>query len=183
MRNLKNDPLFCPKCGNGSFIKKSYKEYQCESSAYQFIIYKNVAAAVGVIIVYNEKIVMTVRAKNPGKNLLDLPGGFVDKDENYEEAAKREVKEELNIELANLAYLCSAPNTYLYKNIEYRTLDSIFVSYQDSIAEINIDKKEIDAYKLVSLEDLNSADIAFPSIRAGIQVYCELNRQKIGLNP
>ena len=50
------------------------------------MIYKNVAAAVGVIIVYNEKIVMTLRAKDPGKNSLDLPGGFVNKNENLEEA-------------------------------------------------------------------------------------------------
>ena len=35
------------------------------------MIYKNVAAAVGVIIVYDEKIVMTLRAKDPGKNLLE----------------------------------------------------------------------------------------------------------------
>lgn len=166
MRNLKIDRLFCPKCGNRSFTQKSYKEYQCESNACKFIIFKNVAAAVGIIIVGNEKIVMAVRAEDPGKNLLDLPGGFVDKDENFEEAAKREVKEELNIELENLAYLCSAPNTYIYKNIEYLTLDYIFVSHLDSIAEIKIDKKEIKAYKLVRLEDLNPVDIAFSSIRA-----------------
>ena len=110
--------------------------------------------------------------------MLDLPGGFVNKDENYEEAAKREVKEELNIELENLAYLCSAPNTYLYKNIEYLTLDSIFVSHQDSIAEIIVDTKEIEAYKLVRLEDLNPGEIAFPSIRAGIRFYRESNKQK-----
>ena len=42
---------------------------------------------------------MTLRAEDPGKNLLDLPGGFVDKNENFEKAAMREVKEELNIEL------------------------------------------------------------------------------------
>lgn len=157
----------------------SNKVYECEAKACKFIFFQNIAAAVGVIIVYNEKIVMTVRAEDPAKKLLDLPGGFVNPNENLERAAKREVKEELNIEIDDLAYLCSAPNTYLYENIEYLTLDSIFVSYPDSIDEIDIDKKEIEAYRLVNLEELNSADVAFPSVRTGIQLYRESKKRVI----
>jgi len=160
-------------------VNASVKVYECGDTACNFIFFQNIAAAVGVIIVYNKKIVMTVRAEDPAKKLLDLPGGFVDQDENLEAAAKREVKEELNIDLQNLTYLCSAPNRYRYKNIEYLTLDSIFVSNHESLAGIKIDGQEIEAYKLVSLEDFDPAAVAFPSITAGIQLYRDSCRQTI----
>lgn len=49
---------------------------------------------VDTILQKDGKILMLVRAFNPGKGKLDLLGGFVDKGETIEEAAIREAKEE-----------------------------------------------------------------------------------------
>lgn len=51
------------------------------------------AAAVAGLI-FNEKgqLLLTIRAKDPGKGLLDLPGGFVDMGENADQALRREIE-------------------------------------------------------------------------------------------
>lgn len=52
-----------------------------------------------VIIEKNGKVLMLRRNYDPGKNKLDLLGGFIEKDESVEEAAIREAKEESGFEV------------------------------------------------------------------------------------
>jgi ADP-ribose pyrophosphatase YjhB (NUDIX family) len=68
-----------------------------------------------------------VRAHEPGKGLLDVPGGFIEFDESVEEGLRREIAEELSIEVSGLRYLTSAPNDYRYAGIPYKTADMFFV--------------------------------------------------------
>ncbi len=165
---------YCPKCGELTLIKKNLKELVCNNNKCLFTFYLNVAAAVAVIIVFNNKLLMTVRSNEPSIGKLDLPGGFVDKDETLEEAAKREVSEEIGIELNTMSYLCSYPNKYLYKGIEYSSIDSFFVCVMDSIENILTDTKEIKDYKFVDLKILNLDNVSFMSIRKGIETYRKL---------
>jgi len=62
------------------------------------------------IIVFKKKenniqILLIERKNEPFKNMWALPGGFVDKDEDIETAAYRELKEETSIEDINLSQL------------------------------------------------------------------------------
>ena len=85
-------------------------------SACGFELYLNVAAAVaGVIVDEQERMVVLVRGKEPGKGQWDLPGGFVDPEDTAEEAMRREVREEIGLEVTGLTYLGSWPNVYEYR--------------------------------------------------------------------
>ncbi len=141
-----------------------------------FTYYHNVASAVAAIIVYQGKILLTTRAKSPGLGLLDLPGGFVDPNESLEQALSREIKEELAVNIQNWQYICSQPNTYLYKNIEYRTLDSVFVSEQKYPLNWVLQTSEISKVNWFRPEQINFKQIAFPSIKAALRIY--LDEQK-----
>ena len=94
---------------------------------------------------------VTVRAKEPAKGTWDLPGGFVDPGESAEEALRREIKEELSLDVISMTYFCSVPNVYQYKQIVYSTVD---LAYLCSVE---------DASRAKALDDVHSVLLKRPS--------------------
>ena len=117
--------MFCPKCGGQTLLSISHKECRCDCG---FHFFQNVAAAVMVAICWQDEVLVAVRARNPGKGLLDLPGGFVDPGESLEVALRRELQEELGLDITGqpCRYLGSFANTYPYDGITYHTCDTFF---------------------------------------------------------
>ncbi len=60
--------------------------------------YRGSAPAVGAVIVEDGKALVTIRAREPEKGRLDLPGGFLEVGEHPADGLVREVKEELGVE-------------------------------------------------------------------------------------
>ena len=103
--------LFCPKCGAKALRPHGPQGYCCSACAFEFFL--NVAAAAaGLIVNANRELLVCVRAKDPAKGTLDLPGGFIDPNETAEEGICREIREELNLEVTGCQYFCSLPNQY-----------------------------------------------------------------------
>lgn len=160
---------FCPQCAKDSltFVDKHYITCkQCD-----FLYFHNVASSCAAIITVKNKVLLTKRAKNPGKGMWDLPGGFVDPNENLEQALSREIQEELGIELNEFTYLMSQTNRYHYQGIDYNTCDCIFSVQLTAIPAINFDPSEIAEIEWQELSSINLDNIAFPSIRAAIVAY------------
>ena len=83
---------YCPSCGETGI---SYETNRFHCSLCGFIYYHNTAAATGCIIQADDKIVLLVRGREPGRGKLDLPGGFIDPGEGIFEGMHRELSEEL----------------------------------------------------------------------------------------
>ncbi len=170
---MKNDFNLCPICGSKKIENHNDRKWLCPDCG--FDLYNNVAAAVGVIITDDEKnVLLEVRAKNPRKGFLALPGGFVDPDESAEEAAKRECREEIGIDVKNVKFLCSFPNTYEYKNITYKTCDLFFTAnvsenfknIDELIANLKAQETEVSgfkSYKIENCDDVDKIPLAFES--------------------
>ena len=90
--------------------------------------------------------------------------------ESAESALKREVYEELNIEIPDTRYVGSFPNVYLYKNVEYHTLDLFFSLKLEEKPQITVGE-EIAASKWVDRNKINYDDFAFESIKNGLRMY------------
>lgn len=60
----------------------------------------------GAIIVHNNKILLTRNSDTPGKTYLVAPGGGVNSEEGFSQAAVREVKEETGVEVVPTKILC-----------------------------------------------------------------------------
>jgi NAD+ diphosphatase len=163
---------FCPHCGLSGYQYHDGKYWFCPSC--QFTYYHNVASSASVILEIDGSFLMLVRNRNPRKGMLGVPGGFVDPDERAEDAAIRECREETGLEADSLSFVGSWPNEYIYKDVTYKTCDLYFSARLTGTFEsLNLDSREVAAFRLVSPEDIDSAPIAFESARKAILAYLE----------
>lgn len=159
---------YCPACGAEGIVFDGTKKSSCRDCSFTY--YHNVAASVAAILEHDKKIVLIKRAKKPGKGRLDLPGGFVDPEESAEEALRREIKEELQIEVGELEYLGSCPNIYEFEGVTYYTCDLFFYSKIDKLPT-DFDREEVK--ELLSINPLEIPDdkIAFESVKTALSVF------------
>lgn len=153
---------YCPNCAAPASSFIDGKKFLCRKCGFQ--IYHNTAAAVAVLLEWEDKYVLLKRGREPGLGMMDLPGGFVDPDESAEEACHREIKEELGIEIKDLHYIASHSNTYPYKGISYKTCD-LFFRAKCSSANFIRQESEIEGVSLVSKDKILPDDFAFESIK------------------
>lgn len=158
----------CPCCGGESLTWPSPKNFEC--AACGFTLFLNTAAAVAVIMECRGKILLGVRKHDPGRGMLDLPGGFVDPGETAEEAARREVREELGIDIPDKRYLFSLPNKYPYRGVAYDTLDLIFLVRYDETPKVKA-ADDLEDVLWVNRDAVQYERIAFDSIRQALRRY------------
>lgn len=162
--------MYCPSCGQPTFSPQSEKSFQC--SQCDFTFFQNTASAVLAIIRCQDEILVATRAREPGKGMWDFPGGFVDHDESLEQALHRELQEELNFQPApNKAnYFGSYPNTYVYKNVEYKTCDAFFAVELAHKPELTAGDDVADV-AWVKITELAPDKFAFASARKALALY------------
>ncbi len=162
---------FCPRC-SGHFTPQHDFSFICRDCGLHF--FSNACAAVCALIPDSEgRLLITKRAKEPKKGMLDLPGGFVDPLETIEDALRREIKEELGVDVTGIEYFCSFPNRYVYSGLTYFTIDLAFICKVENLSCMKpADDVEDTFFMYPDKIDLN--DIAFVSIRNIISSYIDL---------
>lgn len=121
---------YCPKCGSSDFEIHNALSKHCSHCGFTY--YQNPRASTAAFIINGKgELLVAQRAKEPAKDTLDLPGGFVDNDENAEQGMVREIFEEtgLRISADNVKYLFSIPNVYRYSGMDIHTLDFFFLCH------------------------------------------------------
>ena len=160
----------CLKCGAAALRFVGRKLVHCDVCG--FDLYLNTAAAVAALITDKQgRLLVVVRAKEPQKGTWDLPGGFADPGESAEEAVRREVREELGLEITALHYLCSHPNTYAYGGMQYTTLDLAFVCDVKDFAGLTVARDEVTEVLFLRSEEIDIARFGFPSVGRFVEHY------------
>ena len=151
---------FCPRCGSAHFQATGDRSFTCSDCSFNY--YANSSAAVAVLL-FNEKgeLLFTRRAIEPHRGKLDLPGGFIDRMETAEQAAVREIQEELGIEIHSLKYFCSYPNEYVFSGFSVFTLDLAFLAKTDSIHQMTA-MDDISSFEFYNPHDVDLEEL--PSI-------------------
>ncbi|PZX20373.1 mutator protein MutT [Breznakibacter xylanolyticus] len=161
---------YCPKCGSREFPFDGHKSFRCRQCDFHFFI--NTAAAIAAVIENDRgEILLTRRAFAPNQGMLDLPGGFVDPLESAEEALRREIDEELHLEVTQSQYLISFPNEYVFSNFTVYTTDLGFVVRVKDFSHITA-CDDISGYLFVAPGEIDYTQICAPSIERIIRYYC-----------
>jgi ADP-ribose pyrophosphatase YjhB (NUDIX family) len=144
-------PLVCAACG--------------------FAYYFNPAvSAAGILVGDDGRALFIRRGHEPALGKLAFVGGFVDAGERPEDALRREVREEVGVELDAIAYLASSPNHYVYRGVSYHVADLIFVA---RIAAGGV-PRVLDGVAAIEWHDPRTLDpdvLAFPSMTAALRIY------------
>ena len=164
----------CPRCGAPQAPPPG-NVFTCEACG--FTLYFSAANSGAVFIERDDRRVLLVRrAKEPGKGKLAPPGGFIDIGETAEDGLRREVREEVGLELTDVRFLCSQLNDYLYKEVEYPVLD-LFFRARAVRAETARALDDVDSVLWVAPETIEPGDLAFPSMRAAFSVFMAERRK------
>jgi len=160
---------FCPACGTKRSDFEPIRPFRCHGCGHTTFF--GPVAAVGAIVTNNDGEVLLIRrAHDPAKGKLGMPGGFIDPGESAEEALRREVLEEVGLQIQNMTYLMSAPNCYAYRGIDIPVLD-MFYTAQVKEGEIRTEDGEVTEWYWTRLNDEVLAEMAFPSNRGALAYY------------
>ena len=153
---------------------------------FQKLPYRN---GVGIVVLNNKnKIFVAKRIDNP-KNFWQMPQGGVDKDENYYDAALRELKEETSIENVELIKELDGITTYelpdnllgiiwkgKYRGQKQKWFVMKFLGQQDEI-NVNTKNPEFLDWKWVELSKLPDIAVHFK-----VEIYKKIKKELSSLS-
>lgn len=158
---------YCPKCSCFDLVLIG-KDYKCESCGFMF--WQNSKPSVTAIIIKNNKLLLGKRNVEPGKNKWDVPGGFLNDGEHPEAGLKREMKEELGVDIKIKKFIGFFMDSYMDGTDLYNTLCIHYLV--NIIGKEPKPLEEVSELKWFSLNSLPK-NIAFKSNRKSLKLFKE----------
>ena len=88
---------YCAGCGGALAERQVGERLRPVCTACGRVVYHDPKLAVAVVIGFGDRILLQQRTIDPGRGAWTFPSGYVDRGEVVEEAAAREVREEVNL--------------------------------------------------------------------------------------
>lgn len=169
---------YCRRCGSG-FNDTTNHVFICANG---HTIYANASPTVGIFFLTNDnQVLVSRRGIEPFKGQLDSFGGFLDGAESFEQAAARELQEELSLAPADyepLEYLCSHQGAYPLAG-EVIPITSVFFWSRLTTDRALMPFDDVAEIVSVPLFEFNSDEVG-EDIRAGIkQLQHIVSRQSV----
>lgn len=154
---------FCPVCGE-ALESRSLRPGEPERQicpGCRFVVYLDPKVVACTLVEDRGRVLLLRRAMEPMKGKWVLPGGYVDRGEPLEEAAKREVREECSLTLGALEFL----GAYSYKGAVPVVLVYIARGAQGDL----VIGEEAEGFGWFPAQDIPWDDLAFPSTRDALR--------------
>jgi NAD+ diphosphatase len=162
----------CPRCGAARPAENvGHIPLRCPACGLVYFFNPTVAAAAFVFDPAGRALFVR-REHDPARGKLGIPGGFVDVGETAEQALRREVREEVGLEIADVRFLHSCPNLYHFRDVTYPVLDLVFTT----AAVAPESARSLDAVAGITWlrpADVNPDELAFPSIRESVAILAK----------
>ncbi len=129
---------------------------------------ENVRVGVGVCVISNGKFLIGKRLGKHGENTYSFPGGHMEYGEDWFETAKREVKEETNLDIKEMKLLGITNDVFKETGKHYVTIFVIARYENDTIINCEPEKccgwdwvtiNEIKGNKFLPLENLLNSEL------------------------
>ncbi|MFA7308238.1 MAG: NUDIX domain-containing protein [Hyphomicrobium sp.] len=137
----------CPHCGNeyddgGTTKKNAYKCNYCD-----FTFYNNPKPAVNGFILGSDgkSFLMTQRKFEPYKECWGVPGGFLDYGEDPKDALRRELKEELCVDVEVMRLLGTYNEVYHNGGSKDETYSVVVLVYLVEVSDMSAIRADDDA--------------------------------------
>ena len=166
--NWDNTHRYCGQCGTLMEVKKDERAKICPKCG--FVSFPRISPAI-ITAVIKDSCILLARAHRFPPGLYSVLAGFVEPGETLEECLKREVREEVGIEVKNIMYFGSQPWPFPH---------SLMIAFTSDYAggEINIDKNELGDAGWFSSSNLPQIPIRGTIARELIEWFLEKNTQK-----
>ena len=152
---------YCPACA--ARLDDSGDDGALHCPACDRVWYRDSSPTAGAAIVHEGRALVTQRARDPEKGKFDVPGGFLRPGEHPVDGLKREIREELGVEIDTDIDQCISmvPHTYGPEGDFVLALGfrARLVSGDPSPAD------DVAAFRWVTTEDLGGLDFAWPHDR------------------
>jgi molybdenum cofactor cytidylyltransferase len=133
-------PRYCQRCGSIMGFAERHGRYRPVCPACGFTAFYDPKIASAVVVEIDGQIVLQRRAIAPGRGKWTFPGGYVDRGERIEDAAVREVVEEvmLAIESPRLIGIYSEPGETVVLAAFHATADGQTPRLGDESTEVRL---------------------------------------------
>ncbi len=152
------DARYCPRCAAGAQISFP-RSLRCESCGYG-AYYNPKPVACAIPRDADGRIWLLRRAFDPGAGRWTFPGGFVDLGESVPEAAARETREELEIEIE------LGPLVGVYSRGDDRI---VLIVYEAQALGEPVTTEEATEVRAFTLEEIPWNELAFWSTEAALR--------------
>lgn len=128
---------FCPDCGHALEPFEFEGKVRGRCPTCRRVHFANPKLAVGVIVSYDGRIALGKRGSPPGIGLWSFPAGYVDQGEAVEDAARREVREEIgrDVRLTGLVGLYSEQGNPVVLAVYAGALESAALTHGSDMQE------------------------------------------------
>lgn len=144
LMNWDKNSRFCGRCGGKTLPQSTEHAKACPNCG--FIAYPKISPAIIVAITRGDKLLLA-QGKRFTSKFYSVIAGFVEPGENLEDCVRREVKEEVGLEVRDITYFGSQPWPFP---------DSLMLGFTAEYAggEIRVDPEELDTADWFAADNL-----------------------------
>jgi len=160
---------YCPYCTEPLTVRENEGRRWLYCPRERKYIYRNpIPAATGLVLDEDQRVLLVLRGREPGKDEWGLPGGFVETDESPIHAARRELLEETGLTVSEPKLI-----NVVYQESDFYNTSILIIGYRfhEYTGELIAGDDAAEA-KFFSLDDM--PELAFRS-------HCSLLEKITGL--